>query len=195
MIVPHDDIQFLIRRIRRGDSAAFETVVKRFEKKVFGIAMKYCGNPSDAQDIAQETFLRAYRYLDTYQNDRSFEAWLGRIAVNSAVDYYRQHTRKTEQNVPLEDWFEQKDASQYSEGLPNLDNLDRKSLLEGIFDCLQELPDRQRMAFILKDLEGYSTQDVSEILECEVITVRRHLSEARKKLRNYLKKTYPGCLD
>jgi RNA polymerase sigma-70 factor (ECF subfamily) len=179
------DVEWLVRRAKNGDREAFSTLVKTFQAKVFSIALRISARAEDAQDITQETFLRAYRSLSGFDTGRKFESWLARITVHCAYDHIGE---RGQGGVSLDALFEsnpgmwQVEAQDAGpEGLAQ-----RRQRLEALFRGIQVLPARQRDAFVLKDLEGYETPDVAEILSCDEATVRRHLVEARKKLREIL---------
>jgi RNA polymerase sigma-70 factor (ECF subfamily) len=185
------NLEFSVRRAQRGDREAFEELVRRFEAKVFSIALKMTASPHDAKDVAQEVFLRVFRSLRTFDAARNFEVWLSRIAVNCSYDWLRKrgHGDRTES---LDELFEanpgvlQHDTSETPE-----ERLDRNRLLTFLLDALQNLPPKQRGAFVLKELEHYATSDVASILECDEATVRRHLAEARRKLRKAMERALP----
>jgi RNA polymerase sigma-70 factor (ECF subfamily) len=178
----------LLVRSRDGDQLAFEELVRACERRVLTIAYQITGNLSDAQDVAQESFLRVYRSRDRFQDGRSFEAWLYRIVVNQArrsLSRGRRHRADSLEDAPAgslpvdtaPDPHEQASAGNISDTMMVL---------------LEELPPRLRSVFVLRDLQGMETAEISRILNCAEGTVRRHSAEGRIRIRRLLEERHPG---
>ncbi|UCF80658.1 MAG: sigma-70 family RNA polymerase sigma factor [Acidobacteriota bacterium] len=190
-MVEDQNLEFSVRRAQRGDREAFEELVRRFEAKVFSIALKMTADPNDAKDVVQEVFLRVFRSLRTFDAARNFGVWLARIAVNCSYDWLRKRGRG-DRTESLDELFEANPGVlQYEPSETPEERLDHKRLLLSLLDALQELPPKQRGAFVLKELEHYATSDAASILECDEATVRRHLAEARRKLRKAMERALP----
>jgi RNA polymerase sigma-70 factor (ECF subfamily) len=178
----------LLVRSRGGDELAFEELVRACERRVVMIAYQITGNLQDAQDVAQESFLRVYRSRDRFQDGRSFEAWLYRIVVNQSR---KSLARARRQRVdPLDDAAA---ASIPAEGTPSPhESAAAESLSETMKGLLEELSPRLRSVFVLRDLQGMETAEIARILSCAEATVRRHSAESRIRLRRLLEERHPG---
>lgn len=180
----------LLVRSREGDSLAFEELVRGCERRVLAIAYQITGNLEDAQDVAQESFLRVYRSRDRFQDGRSFEAWLYRIVVNQGRKaLVRRKRRRTAplEDVPSERLLDTQSGSPYDSALAAMVSTRLMGLLE-------ELSPRLRSVFVLRDLQEMETGEIARILSCTEITVRRHSADARARLRQLMERRHPGML-
>ena len=178
----------LLERAIAGDSAAFEQILYRYERRVVTLAWRLLGNPEDAQDASQEVFLRAFRYLPRFNATKPVQPWLIRMTVNVCHDIGRKKQR-------LRSIFS--DSGETFAELPDADSLDahaalaleqRKAVLHR---ALAKLPEKERTAIVLRDLEGFSTAEVAEILGSSESTVRAQISSACVKIRKALKGVRP----
>ena len=164
------------QRESSGDLAAFERIMTQCERRVLGVALRLLNNPQDAQDAAQEVFLRLYKHLGRLDEDRGYEPWLFRVTVNVCRDIARARRR----SVALEDLSEpaapQTDAC---------DDAARNQQREIVRRGLSFLGEKERAAIVLRDVEGFSTREVAGMLRCSEITVRSHIFSARLKLRDF----------
>lgn len=180
----------LLVRSREGDSLAFEELVRGCERRVLAIAYQITGNLEDAQDVAQESFLRVYRSRDRFQDGRSFEAWLYRIVVNQAKrSLVRRYRRRTD---PLEGSAAE-DLADSTARSPS-ESAQTENLSGKVIPLLQHLSPRLRAVFVLRDLQGMETSEIARILACTETTVRRHSADARTRLRSLMEKRHPGSL-
>jgi RNA polymerase sigma-70 factor (ECF subfamily) len=167
-----------------GDRAAFQECIKIFSPRVHAIAYQIVGNSIDAQDIAQDAFIRLYRSLHTYKPRFSFSTWLYRITLNLAIDFLRKSSRQ--QKVALENSLGE---SKLQDKNPLPETSHEQNELRGIIQEISEgLTINQRKVFVLRDLQGFSTEEAAEILKCSLVTVRVHLSKARNHIKNALLK-------
>ena len=178
----------VIERARRGDPEAFELLVAEHERRVWGLALQICGHAEDAREIAQETFLKVHRHLASYDATRPFPSWLYRITVNCAYDFIRRRPG----HLPLE-------AAPGEEAPPIPDDRERpdrrveqREIRSAVHIALALLTPQERTVFVLRDVEGRDTADIAWILGCSSITVRRHSSNARLKLRRALGDQFGG---
>ncbi len=183
-----DDLTDLIRAAASGDRRAFEDLVLRKRDRVVRTAYQITGNLEDAKDVAQGVFLRLWRVLQRFDLTKRFDTWLYRITVNAAIDSIRERGPKgTLQALPddagerLPDPASGPDAS-----------FDLKQLQRAFFRLAAQLAPRQRAAFVLKEIEGLETADIARTLGVTESTVRNHLLQARRILREGLRKDYPG---
>jgi RNA polymerase sigma-70 factor (ECF subfamily) len=174
----------LVQAAKGGDVAAFETLVRLYDQKVFRIARHITQNHEDAEDVAQEVFLKAFRGLARFQGKSRFSTWLYRIAVNESLMKLRQ--RRRIHVVPVDEGRPREPAAVPLEIVdwgPNPEQLYRQSELKEILaKALQKLSPMYRTVFLLRDVEGFSTDETAEVLELNVSAVKARLFRARLKL-------------
>ncbi|HUU46405.1 MAG TPA: sigma-70 family RNA polymerase sigma factor [Acidobacteriota bacterium] len=170
----------LIVRARRGESAAWRTLIERYQNQVYAIAFRMVGDADDAQDIAQEVFVRFYRTLDRFRPDGRIATWLYRVAVNLAIDTKRRRLRRPDETVEPVDQNPLPDT--------RAEQRDLRVILERI---IHTLPPKQRRVLVLRDLQGFSTEEIAEILRCRQNTVRVHLARARLRVKEIVTAQYP----
>lgn len=168
----------LVARIRAGDVLAFDELMRHTERRVVSIAWRMLGNEDDARDAAQEVFLRVYRSLDRYRPEDPFMAWVYRITVNVCHDVYRKRVRYEAHHASIDD------HEPVVTGLQESTVLERQKR-EIVARALAALPEREREAFVLRDLEGMSTDEVADALGTRPVTVRSQVSMARAKIKAY----------
>ena len=188
------DDRRLVRRIQSGERRAFEEFVDSFGPRVHRLVRRYVENPTDAEDLTQEAFVRAFRFFGRYNRDMPFENWLYRIISNVFVDELRRRPKLRTQSLdqPVAP------AKGGSEVLPEVadDTADPERLLfhgeldEPLQHSLNMLPHEFRQAVILADIEGLSYEEISEVMGCSLGTVRSRLHRGRKLLRNRLREQY-----
>lgn len=161
----------LAGRARTGDREAFEQILSVHQRSVLRVAMRLMGNPEDAQDAAQEAFLRLYRNLDQFRADAEFAPWLYRITTNVCLDMLRARRPST----PVEDDIAEAAVAEHGLLLE-----ERK---RAVHRALGDLPPKERAAVVLRDIEGLSTAEVAETLGTSEATVRAQIYQARLKLR------------
>ena len=174
----------LIERSRKGDSEAFGVLVERYQRRVVGVALAVVHNQDDAIELAQETFVRAYENLSKFESRSSFSTWLYRIAANLAIDFWRREGR----HVVLHG----EDAETEIGKLPNLTGdsfkeVSRSELSARLKQALEELTPEHRAVILLREVEGMSYDEISDVLQCPRGTVMSRLHYARTHLRNILK--------
>jgi RNA polymerase sigma-70 factor (ECF subfamily) len=176
----------LVSRARAGDELAFESIMLATEQRVVSIAWRMLGNRDDAREAAQDVYLRVFRYLDRFRAGDDFRAWLYRITVNVCHDFARK--RRSHQVNQLNAIDIDQDVASYSlvDSAANPENRTLHSQqLELIRAALQSLPARERAALVLRDLEGFSTEEVAQTLGSRPVTVRSQISSARAKIKVY----------
>jgi RNA polymerase sigma-70 factor (ECF subfamily) len=164
------------------DHDAFERLIQENERRILTIAYQICGNIEDARDIAQDTFMRAYRSRHRLRRDRSPGPWLNRIAVNSAIDFLRK--RRAAKTLPLEEADHSiGQAWNPRRSTPIEEQIQNREKSERLFSLLGSLAPRERAAFVLRHLQGMTTDETARSMGCTRVTVRRHSSRALSKLR------------
>jgi RNA polymerase sigma-70 factor, ECF subfamily len=179
-----EDENSLVQAAKGGDVAAFETLVRLYDQKVFRIARHITQNHEDAEDAAQEAFLKAYRGLARFQGRSRFSTWLFRIAVNESLMKLRH--RRGLQVVSVDDDPRELAAIplEIVDWSPNPEQLYSQSELREILaKALQELPPIYRTVFMLRDVEGLSTDETAQVLDLNISAVKARLFRARLKLR------------
>ena len=183
--------QKLVVKVQKGDKKAFDVLVLKYQHKVIKVIMRYIRDPSEAMDVAQEAFLKAYRALPRFRGDSAFYTWLYRIAINTAKNHLVAARRR-----PLDYDLDPQDPDQYDmQGrLSDGDTPEGLVLSEEIRDtvnrAIQHLPEDLRTAIILREVDGMSYEEIAQTRECPVGTVRSRIFRAReaidKKLRPLL---------
>jgi RNA polymerase sigma-70 factor (ECF subfamily) len=176
----------LIERAREGDAAAFEQIMLCFERRVVGVAWRMLGDREDARDAAQEVFLRAYKYLRTFKEERNFSGWLYRITVNVCRDISRKRRGAGAEHfisyeAELEAGFMETIAAPEDTESRAIEAQERVIVAR----ALSTLPEKERSAIVLRDMEGFSTEEVAELLGTRAVTVRSQISSARTKIKRY----------
>ncbi|MCL1079247.1 RNA polymerase sigma factor RpoE [Parashewanella spongiae] len=180
--------QQIIERVQRGDKQAYNLLVQKYQSKVMSLISRYVKSQADVADVAQEAFIKAYRALPNFRGESAFYTWLYRIAVNTAKNYLVSQGRKT----PAND-IDAEEAEYYdgSDALKEFASPERlllsKEIKKAIFDTLDTLPEELKMAITLRELEGMSYEDISQIMECPVGTVRSRIFRAREAVDKVLK--------
>jgi RNA polymerase sigma-70 factor (ECF subfamily) len=174
----------LVRRAQQDDERAFGELVTRYESKVYSLAMKMLRNPEDAEDVLQDTFLRAYRGIKSFKGNSTFSTWVYRITANSALMRLR---KKQLPQVSIEDSDERETPISIADWAPGpVEQLLNQEMQRVMDEAIEALPPEFRQVFILRDVEELSNADVAEILDLSVAAVKSRLHRARLKVRNRL---------
>ena len=176
--------QKLIQRASGGDPAAFNRLMAQHEKKMYAIALRMFGNREDAQDCLQEAMLRVYRAIGGFKGQSSFSTWLYRITMNTCLDELRR--KKNKQSTSLDNLLEQGWSPSDDEGTPEKHAV-RSELRRELNKAIQELPEDMRSAVVLRDIQGFSYDEIAGALGVNVGTIKSRISRAREKLRGKLK--------
>ena len=184
---PNDELD-LVARARTGDSAAFSTLIRRYEARIFRLAMNITQNREDAEDVLQEAFFKAYEHLDQFQGNSKFYTWIVRIAVNQALMKLRK--RKTDRTVSLDEQIDTGEDTVVREVAtwdPDPEERYSRDELNKILNtAVDELLPIYKTVFTLRDVEGLSTEETAEALDLSVPAVKSRLLRARLQLRDKL---------
>ena len=187
----HPDVA-LVTSARSGDVHAFETLVNKYDRQIFRIAQHITQNKEDAQDVVQDAFLKAYEKLDQFQGNSKFYTWLVRIAVNESL--MRLRKRRTGKMVSIDDDIETEEGSvprDLADWSPNPEqNYGQAELAEILRKTIQGLPHGFRIVFVLRDVDGLSTEETAETLGLSVPAVKSRLLRARLQLRERLSRYF-----
>ena len=173
----------LVRRVQQGDKQAFNLLVTKYQSKIVNLVLRYVRDPDEANDVAQEAFLKAYRALPRFRGDSAFYTWLYRIAVNTAKNYLVAAKRR-----PLEYDLDLQDPEQYDmqARLKDIDSPERvvmkDEVQKTIDEAIEDLPEDLRTAIILREMEGMTYEEIAETMECPVGTVRSRIFRAREAI-------------
>lgn len=185
------EIEDLVRKFVDGDHAAFAELVRRYEKKVYGVAYRMMGNHLDADDVTQEAFIRIYKNRKSIKTASFFSCLLMKIATNFAIDLIR---KKKNRFVAIDDDTTASQALKaqlIDKSLGPDESMESSELMAHVKKAVDMLPPRQRTAIILHDIEGFSKDEIADIMECPQATVRSNLHIARIKVKKWLTKNKP----
>lgn len=175
--------QQLVRRVQRGDSTAFDALVRKYQHRIIGLIGRYIPDWSECQDVAQETFLRAYRALGSFRGDAQFYTWLHRIAVNTAKNHLVAQNRR-----PPADDIDAGDAEQFDTGIRLRNNdtpeheLMRQEIEQTVLRVVEALPEELRAAISLREVDGLSYDEIAARMGCPIGTVRSRIFRAREAI-------------
>ena len=173
----------LVKRVQAGDKKAFDLLVLKHQHKIVQLINRYIRDPHEALDVAQETFIKAYRALPAFRGESAFYTWLYRIAINTAKNYIAARSRRPiDEDVEIElvEQFEGESSLKDQETPEGL--LLRDELARIIQTALQELPPELRTAITLREMDGLSYDEIAEVMECPVGTVRSRIFRAREAI-------------
>lgn len=185
------DMENLIAKAQQDDFHAFEQLVLNYQDRVYSHCMYLTGNPDDAQDLAQDVFVQAFRGLHSFRRESDFGTWLHRIAVNQWINHCRR-TRKIvtfsiDEPITSHDGDLMRELAATEEG--PLEKVERQELNAQIQQALNQLPDEFRLALVLREIEGYNYDEIASALECSLGTVKSRINRGRKALKKVLAKS------
>jgi RNA polymerase sigma-70 factor (ECF subfamily) len=195
MSVENGDLS-LVRRVQAGERAAYDLLVLKYQHKVVKLVMRYVRNPADAEDVAQEAFIKAYRALPQFRGDSAFYTWLYRIAINTAKNALVSRERNL---AAYEiDAHSHEEGADMSGRLKDPETPEGLALSEEIRDIVQAaigaLPEDLRTAIVLRELEGLSYEEIAATMQCPVGTVRSRIFRAREAIDGRLREVFDGGL-
>lgn len=175
----------LVALARGGDTDAFNQLVLRWERPIYALAYRVIGREEDARDVSQDTFLRAYRALPGFKGEAKFSSWLYRIAMNLCRDWIRKQRRtpvvQAPEGVDITDMAAERGPVESIEDL-----VERRQLSAVVADAMHALPEEQRMAIILKEYHGMTFQEIADLQQCPLSTVKTRLYQGLTVLRRQL---------
>ena len=180
-VLAEDTDKELVKRVQKGDQAAFDLLFARYHVKILNLIGRYVRDSEEVRDVAQEAFIKAYRALPRFRGDSAFYTWLYRIAINTAKNHLVSRSRRPpSSDVDIEDADFRDDADMLRESEDPESALARDQLQETIHQALADLPDDLRSALTLREFDGLSYEQIAEVLECPVGTVRSRIFRARE---------------
>jgi len=178
----------LVRRAQGEDIDAYDHLVRRYQERIYATIYHMTSNHEDANDLVQETFIKAYRALKSFKGDSSFYTWVYRIAVNKTINFLKQRKNRTQMSLNDVDFNAENDpdlVALVSDKTPRRD-LGLVELQEKLNEAMQKLSEYHRMVVTLHDIQGLSHEEIGTIMDCNVGTVRSRLFYARQQLQAYL---------
>ena len=186
----------LVQRVQRGDKTAFDMLVRKYQHKVVKLVTRYLRDPADAEDVAQEAFIKAYRAIPQFRGDSAFYTWLYRIAINTAKNAIVSRDRSPIdfdldlQNVEESNSMQARLAdAETPESL-----LQTEEIRDTVNRAIEALPEDLRTAIVLRELEGLSYEDIAQAMDCPVGTVRSRIFRAREAIDKRLSEVFEGGL-
>jgi RNA polymerase sigma-70 factor (ECF subfamily) len=181
--------QQLVERVQRGDKAAFDLLVSKYQRKIFRLLSRLIRDPTEIEDVAQEAFIKAYRALPNFRGDSAFYTWLYRIAINTAKNHLvslgRRAPTSTEADIEEAETF---DDGEHLRDLNTPDSmLLTKQVANAVNRAIDALPEDLRTAIVLREIEGLSYEEIAESMNCPIGTVRSRIFRAREAIAQELK--------
>lgn len=178
----------LVRRARDGEMSAYDELVQRYQERIYATIYHMTSNHEDANDLAQETFIKAYQALKSFKGGSSFYTWVYRIAVNKTINFLKQRKNRVQMSLNDVDFNAEHDpdlVALVSDKTPRRD-AGLAELQEKLNEAMQKLSDYHRLVVTLHDVQGLSHEEIAKIMDCNVGTVRSRLFYARQQLQAYL---------
>jgi RNA polymerase sigma-70 factor (ECF subfamily) len=192
-----DADQQLVDRVLSGDKRAFELLVLKYQRKLMRLVLYFVKDHAEAEDVVQETFIKAYRALTKFRGDSAFYTWLYRIGVNTSKNYLMSQSRRaptsTETNSQDAEIFD--DAGGLRESTTPESVLASKQLAETVNNAMNALPEELRVAIALREIEGLSYDEIAELMNCPIGTVRSRIFRAREAIANKIRPLIGTSLD
>ena len=185
--------QLLVERVQKGDKRAFDLLIMKYQHRIISLVCRYVSDSSEAQDVAQEAFIKAYRAIGRFRGDSAFYTWLYRIAINTAKNWIVAKNRRP----PAGD-IDAVEAEQY--GMSNRlkeistpeNELLREEIERTVYDAIADLPEDLRTAIMLREMDGMSYQEIATTMECPIGTVRSRIFRAREAIDEKLSPLLDG---
>lgn len=172
----------LVERVQRGDKRAFDLLAVKYQHRIVGLVSRYISDADEVMDVTQEAFIKAYRALPRFRGDSAFYTWLYRIAINTAKNHLVSRSRRPpDTDIDVHGEFQSDSVVLRDAGGPE-STLARDQLESVIFRAIDELPEELKVAVTLREFEGLSYEEIAEVMECPVGTVRSRIFRAREAI-------------
>jgi RNA polymerase sigma factor RpoE len=182
------DEKVLVKRAQTGDLQAYDELVRRYQERIYSTVYHMTANHEDANDLAQEAFIKAYQSIKTFKGGSSFYTWVYRIAINKTINFLKQRRNKTQMSLDDLDFNAEHDpdlVALISERTPRRE-INLAELQEKLNAAMQKLSEPHRLVVVLHDVQGLSHDEIAEMMDCNVGTVRSRLFYARQQLQAHL---------
>ena len=178
----------IIERVKGGEKEAYDLLVLKYQQRVINLISRFVKNHSDALDVSQETFIKAYRALPNFRGESAFYTWLYRIAVNTAKNHLTVQSRKiTKSDYDVADIEQIEGNMSLTEQTTPESLLVKDELQETILKTIENLPEDLKSAIMFRVIEGFSYEEIAEVMECPVGTVRSRIFRAREMIDSKIK--------
>ncbi len=180
----------LVQKCKNGDIRSFELLIESYQKKIFNIAFRMLGNQEDALDVTQEVFIKIYKSISSFKEESSLSTWIYRIATNVCLDELRKRkkTKMVSMDSPIQLNGGEINVQMQDQGLHPDELIEQKELKTQIKKAINCLKDEHKIVIILRDINGYSYEEISKIMECSLGTVKSRINRARNSLKSILLK-------
>lgn len=180
----------LIEKSQQGDIESFELLIKEYQKLAFNIAYRMLGNTEDAADATQDAMIKVYKSINSFKGNSSFSTWLYRIVTNTCLDELRK--RKKDKTLSYDRGIETEEGTLERE-IPDTRNIpeevaERKEQLQDLVEAINRLPEQHKTVIVLRDIKGFSYEQIAEILDCSQGTIKSRISRARMALKENMQK-------
>jgi RNA polymerase sigma-70 factor (ECF subfamily) len=173
----------LVERVKRGDKRAFDLLTLKYLHKIISLVGRYLRDQDEVQDVAQEAFIKAYRALPNFRGDSAFYTWLYRIAINAAKNHLVSKSRRPpDTDIDVDDGEFQADSAVLRDDDTPEANLATSQMEDVIYKAIADLPEELKVAVTLREFEGLSYEEIAEVMECPVGTVRSRIFRAREAI-------------
>jgi RNA polymerase sigma-70 factor (ECF subfamily) len=182
------DEMVLVQRARQGELAAYDELVRRYQERIYATVYHMTSNHEDANDLAQEAFIKGYQALKSFKGGSSFYTWVYRIAVNKTINFLKQRKNKAQMSLDDLDFNAEHDpdlVALISEKTPRRE-INLAELQEKLNTAMQKLSEPHRLVVTLHDVQGMSHEEIAKVMDCNIGTVRSRLFYARQQLQAYL---------
>ena len=177
----------LIEKAKAGDESSFELLILNCRTKAYNTALRYLRNEDDAMDALQESFIKVFRHLDKFNGGCKFDTWVYRIVINTCNDMLRKNRHNKDTDSIYKNYQEEETMLEIADNSPSpSDILVSKETTEYVLNCLNLMAPEHKEVIILRDIQGFTYEEISEILECSIGTVKSRINRARLKLRDKL---------
>lgn len=184
----HDSDQQLVKRVQQGDKRAFDLLVLKYQHRIAGLVSRFMHDSSEVQDVTQEAFIKAYKALPNFRGESQFYTWLYRIAINTAKNYLVARKRRPPgADVDIDDAMYFEDQSALKDIASPERNLMSEQLMAVVNDAIKVLPEDLRTALTLREYDNLSYEEIAEVMECPVGTVRSRIFRAREMVDEKIK--------
>lgn len=181
-----DNVKLLVKRSQKGDTGAFEQLVTMYQDRIYALSYQLTGNYADAQDLAQNVFIRAYRALPGFRNEADFGTWLHRIAVNLSINEKRRKKPDVSLDNPVQTDEGEMPRLVASNGDSPEEAYEKKEFSNMVREALWELSEEHRAVLVLREMQGYSYDEIAQMLDCTLGTVKSRINRARQALKKQI---------
>lgn len=180
--------QALVERVQKGDKRAFDLLVRKYQHKIVSVITRYVSDWSEAQDVAQESFIRAYRAIAAFRGDSAFYTWIYKIAINTAKNHLVSKGRRPPiGDIAIEDAVLYDGSAQLRDRATPERELLRQEIEQTVFSTVEDLPEELRTAITLREVDGLSYEEIAETMNCPIGTVRSRIFRAREAIDEKLR--------